>query len=147
MAGRARMPASAKSSWLSARLSSNTGCIRTKSYSIERTGTSGSTTDAHGLERSMPVNPIVGRAGGQKYDVAKAIRTFLEQMAGGAGFSFGAAVIKELIQNADDAGATELIVALDERNGEGLPSQCRDAYAPLLEPAVLVSNDASFRVP
>ena len=75
----------------------------------------------------MPLIPTVGRAGGQKYDVAKAIRTFLEQMAGGGGFSFGGAVIKELIQNADDAGATELVVALDERNGSDLPIECRDA--------------------
>ena len=76
----------------------------------------------------------------------KAIRTFLEQMAGGAGFSFGGAVIKELIQNADDAGATELVVALDERDGDDLPVECRDAYGPLLEPALLVRNDAPFRI-
>jgi sacsin len=94
----------------------------------------------------MPLIPAVGRAGGQKYDVAKAIRTFLEQMAGGAGFSFGDAVIKELIQNADDAGATELVVALDEREGSDLPIECRDAYGPLLEPALLIRNDAPFRI-
>ena len=94
----------------------------------------------------MPLNPAVGRAGGQRYDVARAIRTFLEQMAGGGGFSFGGAVIKELIQNADDAGASELVVALDERNGEGLPPECRGEYGPLLEPALLIRNDARFRV-
>lgn len=94
----------------------------------------------------MPVNPTVGRAGGQKYDVAKAIRTFLEQMAGGAGFSLGGAVIKELIQNADDAGATELVVALDERSGDDLPTECREIYGPLLAPSLLVCNDASFRI-
>ena len=43
----------------------------------------------------MPLTPAVGRPGGQRYDVARAIRTFLEQMAGGGGFSFGGAVIKE----------------------------------------------------
>ena len=37
----------------------------------------------------MPLRPAVGRAGGQRYDVARAIRTFLEQMASGGGFSFG----------------------------------------------------------
>ena len=94
----------------------------------------------------MPLNPAVGRAGGQQYDVARAIRTFLEQMAGGGGLSFGGAVIKELIQNADDAGASELVVALDERNAEGLPPECRDEYGPLLEPALLIRNDAGFRV-
>lgn len=93
----------------------------------------------------MPLKPAVGSPGGQRYDVARAIRTFLEQMASGGGFSFGGAVIKELIQNADDAGASELVVALDERNGEGLPPECKE-YGPLLEPALLVRNDARFRV-
>ena len=74
----------------------------------------------------MPLKPAVGSPGGQRYDVAHAIRTFLEQMAGGGGFSFGGAVIKELIQNADDAGASELVVALDERNGEDLPPECSE---------------------
>ena len=93
----------------------------------------------------MPLTPAVGQPGGQWYDVARAIRTFLEQMAGGGGFSFGGAVIKELIQNADDAGATELVVALDERNGEDVPRDCTD-YAPLFEPALLIRNDARFRL-
>jgi hypothetical protein len=66
-------------------------------------------------------------------------------MASGGGFSFGGAVIKELIQNADDAGASELVVALDERNGEGLPPECKE-YGPLFEPALLVRNDARFRI-
>ena len=93
----------------------------------------------------MPLKPAVGRPGGQRYDVARAIRTFLEQMAGGGGFSFGGAIIKEFIQNADDAGASELVVALDERNGEGLPLEWSE-YGPLLQPALLVRNDAPFRV-
>src|SRR5262245_57126338 len=94
----------------------------------------------------MAVNPTVGRTGGQKYDVAKAIRTFLEQMAGGPGFSFGVAVIKELIQNADDAGATELSLVLDERDAERLSVAVRQAFGPRLEPSLLVCNDAAFRV-
>ena len=52
-------------------------------------------------------NPLeIGRAGGQQYDVAKAIRSSLQQMAEG-NIDFGAAVIKELLQNADDAKATK----------------------------------------
>ena len=43
-------------------------------------------------------------------------------------------------------GASELVVALDERNGEDLPRECRDEYGPLLEPALLIRNDARFRV-
>jgi len=93
----------------------------------------------------MPLTPGVGSPGGQRYDVARAIRTFLEQMAGGGGFSFGGAVIKELIQNADDAGATELVVALDERKGESVPPECQ-SYSPLFESALLIRNDARFRI-
>lgn len=93
----------------------------------------------------MPLIPPVGRSGGQEYDVARAIRTFLEQMAGGGGVSFGAAVIKELIQNADDAGATELLLTLDERSPADLPVECK-GYGPLLESALLVRNNAPFRI-
>ena len=93
----------------------------------------------------MTVNPEVGSPGGQEYDVASAIRTFLEQMAGGGGISFGAAVVKELIQNADDAGATELVLTLDERGQTDLPPEC-SAYGHLLNPALIVRNDACFRV-
>src|SRR5687767_5885899 len=93
----------------------------------------------------MPITPAVGRPSGQTYPVARAIRTFLEQTAGGVGFSFGGAVIKELIQNADDAGASALVVALDERNGDDLPPGCQE-FRPLLQPALLVRNSAPFRV-
>jgi sacsin len=92
----------------------------------------------------MPFDPKVGQPGGQRYDVARAIRTFLEQMSSGGGFSFGGGVIKELIQNSDDAGATELIVALDERKGQEVPLECA-GYAPILRPSLLIRNDAPFR--
>lgn len=74
----------------------------------------------------MPLTPTVGSRSGQRYDVARAIRTFLEQMSSGGGFSFGGGVIKELIQNSDDAGAMELVVALDERKGEDVPLDCSE---------------------
>jgi hypothetical protein len=93
----------------------------------------------------MALSPAIGRPGGQEFDVARAIRIFLEGMAGGTGVSFGAAVIKELIQNADDAGASELVVTLDERSPTDLPAEC-SAYAPLLQPALIVRNDARFRI-
>jgi len=90
----------------------------------------------------MHEKPKIGESRGQQYDVAKAIRTFLGQMAEG-GISVASAVIKELLQNADDAGATEVHVVLDERSRGG---DVPDEYRPLLAPALLVRNNASFRL-
>ena len=89
----------------------------------------------------MAIEPAVGHSKGPQYDVANAIRSFLGQMAEG-GISSGAAVIKELMQNADDAGATELTVMLDERS---LPSGLDNDYSRLTLPALLVRNNAPFR--
>src|SRR5690348_16914413 len=90
----------------------------------------------------MAANPLIGSGGGQQYDIARAIRTFLAQMGAERGFGCGAAVIKELIQNADDAGASELSVVLDERSAPlGFPSE----YQHLVGPALLIRNDKPFR--
>jgi hypothetical protein len=89
----------------------------------------------------MPGDPVIGQSGGQHYDVARAIQTFLGQMAEG-GIEVASAVIKELLQNADDAGASEVHVVLDEReHNENYPAE----YAPLFWPALLVRNNAPFR--
>ena len=50
----------------------------------------------------MTFSPEIGKAGGPQYDVGRAIKSFLDQMAEG-NIDLGAAVIKELMQNADDA--------------------------------------------
>jgi hypothetical protein len=73
----------------------------------------------------VPLNPEFGSSGGQQYDVARAIQTFLHQMAEGEA-DVASAVIKELLQNADDAGATTVRVILDERI---LPSGLPPGYA------------------
>jgi hypothetical protein len=90
----------------------------------------------------MVASPAIGSEGGQRYDIARAIRTFLGQMAAEPGFGCGAAVIKELIQNADDAAASELCVVLDERS---VPPEFPVEYHSLVGPALLVWNDQPFR--
>jgi len=53
------------------------------------------------------------------------------------------AVLKELLQNADDAGATEMSIILDEREPRpGLPPD----YAPLWGPALFIRNNSPFRL-
>ena len=87
------------------------------------------------------LNPLeIGRAGGQQYDVAAAIRSFLQQMAEG-NIDLGAAVIKELLQNADDANATEVGVILDERS---IPTIDDSRFAPIQVPSLLVRNNKPF---
>ena len=62
----------------------------------------------------MALRPEFGASAGQKYPVLRSIQIFLGQMAEG-GARAASAVIKELLQNADDAGATDVAVVLDER--------------------------------
>ena len=62
----------------------------------------------------MTVRPEIGEKGGQEYDVARAIKGFLQQMAEGRS-QLGPTVVKELMQNADDAGADSMSFILDER--------------------------------
>ena len=45
----------------------------------------------------MAIKPGIGQGGGQKYEIVRAIETFLGQMAEG-GIDLAAAVIKELLQ-------------------------------------------------
>ena len=90
----------------------------------------------------------LGEPGGQSYDLARAIRNILEEI--GKDIPTGAALIKELLQNADDAGATKLVLILDERPphrelAKQLEQQELSQLQPLLEPALLVRNDAPFR--
>ena len=72
----------------------------------------------------------------------RSIQTFLKQMAEGSARP-APMVLKELLQNADDAGATELSVILDQRNPrDGISPE----YAALCQPALLVRNNSHFRL-
>jgi hypothetical protein len=90
----------------------------------------------------MPLKIEIGTAGGQEYPVLRSIQSFLGQMAE-RGARLAPLVLKELLQNADDAGATEVAVILDERTPRaGLAKE----YEVLCEPALLVCNNSHFRV-
>ena len=65
------------------------------------------------LDNPMPSNPASAVQGtGVR---CRPCHADFSRAYGGRRISFGAAVIKELVQNADDAGASELVLTLDER--------------------------------
>jgi len=88
--------------------------------------------------------PEIGQKGGQEYPVLKSIQTFLKQMAEG-GARPAPTVLKELLQNADDAEATELSIILDERDCSRVSALC-PGYSALCSPALLVRNNRPFRL-
>lgn len=74
---------------------------------------------------------------GQKVDLTRRIREVLSN------YPEGTTVLKELIQNADDAGATKVCLCLDRRN-HGTESLLSDKLAEWQGPALLAYNDAVF---
>ncbi|KAF3621208.1 Binding protein, putative isoform 2 [Capsicum annuum] len=74
---------------------------------------------------------------GQKVDLTRRIREVL------LNYPEGTTVVKELIQNADDAGATKVCLCLDRRN-HGTESLLSDKLSQWQGPALLAYNDAVF---
>lgn len=74
---------------------------------------------------------------GQKVDLTRRIREVL------LNYPEGTTVLKELIQNADDAGATKVCLCLDRRS-HGTRSLLSDKLAQCQGPALLAFNDAVF---
>lgn len=74
---------------------------------------------------------------GPKVDLTATIRNILRN------YPEGTAILKELVQNADDAGARTISFCLDKRiyGTEKLPSP---SLASFQGPALLVYNDATF---
>jgi hypothetical protein len=79
--------------------------------------------------------------GGQRTNVERTIRQILGGMTDGP-IDVESAVIKELLQNADDAGASEVAVLLDERT---CPPSLTGLSGPLAAPALLVRNNKPFK--
>ncbi|KAJ0963928.1 hypothetical protein J5N97_029050 [Dioscorea zingiberensis] len=74
---------------------------------------------------------------GQRVDLTRRIREVL------VNYPEGTTVLKELIQNADDAGATKVRLCLDRRS-HGTESLLSDSLAQWQGPALLAYNDAVF---
>ena len=74
---------------------------------------------------------------GQKIDLTVRIREILRN------YPEGSSILKELIQNADDAGATEISFCLDRR-AHGCTSLAFEKLAPFQGAALLAHNNAVF---
>src|SRR5258708_35991249 len=74
---------------------------------------------------------------GQREELTTRLPTLVRQYPAGPG------IIKEFIQNADDAGATRVDVVIDWR-AHGTFLSPDDPIRPLLGPALLIANDATF---
>lgn len=80
---------------------------------------------------------ISGEDFGQKIDLTVRIREILRN------YPEGTSILKELVQNADDAGAREVRLCLDLRQ-HGTGSLPNEALAQFQGPALLVFNDGVF---
>ncbi|PKA59238.1 E3 ubiquitin-protein ligase MUL1 [Apostasia shenzhenica] len=82
-------------------------------------------------------SPMLLEDFGQRVDLTRRIREVLVD------YPEGTTVLKELIQNADDAGATKVCLCLDRRS-HGVDSLLSSKLAQWQGPALLAYNDAVF---
>ncbi|KAG9441938.1 hypothetical protein H6P81_017792 [Aristolochia fimbriata] len=86
---------------------------------------------------SAVMDPLMLEDFGQRVDLTRRIREVL------VNYPEGTTVLKELIQNADDAGATRVCLCLDRRT-HGRSSLLSDKLAEWQGPALLAHNNAVF---
>ncbi|XP_077231071.1 zinc finger, C3HC4 type (RING finger) family protein [Tasmannia lanceolata] len=86
---------------------------------------------------SSRIDPFLLEDFGQRVDLTRRIREVL------VNYPEGTTVLKELIQNADDAGATKVCLCLDLRS-HGVNSLLSDHLAEWQGPALLAYNNAEF---
>ena len=79
-----------------------------------------------------------GEEFGQTEDLTQRIKNILED------YPFDITVLKELLQNADDAKATKMMVILDKRT-HGMDRVPSEEWEDLQGPALIVWNDSTFR--
>ncbi|KAL5721483.1 hypothetical protein ACHQM5_005125 [Ranunculus cassubicifolius] len=91
------------------------------------------------MEQSLPPPnpPFILEDFGQRVDLTRRIREVL------ANYPEGTTVLKELIQNADDAGATKVSLCLDRRV-HGVDSLLADRLKDWQGPALIAFNNAVF---
>lgn len=82
-------------------------------------------------------DPLLLEDFGQRVDLTRRIREVL------VNYPEGTTVLKELIQNADDAGATKVCLCLDRRS-YGVDSLLSEKLAQWQGPALLAYNNAVF---
>ncbi|KAL5993451.1 hypothetical protein ACLOJK_014376 [Asimina triloba] len=86
---------------------------------------------------SSTMDPLFLEDFGQRVDLTRRIREVL------VNYPEGTTVLRELIQNADDAGATKVCLCLDRRS-HGAESLLSDRLAEWQGPALLAYNNAVF---
>jgi sacsin len=86
---------------------------------------------------ALPLTGIISRPAGQREPLTVRLRSLVR------GYPKGLGIIKEFLQNADDARASYLHVVMDRRThaAHDLPNE---RYAALCGPAHLFANDATF---
>ncbi|KAG5531749.1 hypothetical protein RHMOL_Rhmol09G0098400 [Rhododendron molle] len=82
-------------------------------------------------------DPLLLEDFGQKVDLTRRIREVLSN------YPEGTTVLRELVQNADDAGATRVCLCLDRRR-HGYDSLLSPGLAQWQGPALLAYNNAEF---